>query len=280
MPTDAVVVASTDAYQRGLIRTGDALKESLRGAFERFMESGRTDRRDILTWSEGVQPALNAAATEAKALAGAYNAATGARPAVATVDPVMFAQLVPFEGPFLRLWRGLKHGLPFEESVQYATDVAGYLGSDAVQQVARRASGAAGAYRRIPNIDACKWCAVVSTQLYRSNESATFGHNGRCKCTVVPVADTSADTALDRLRQERYARLKSDGVIDEISDSRTRARIGATPGRATYYRDMALNELATETDPIRRQRLRRRARSLNDRIAKANAAAAEKAAGI
>lgn len=279
MATDAVVVASTEAYQRGLDILAGELGSTLADAFGKRMAAGLTDRVDVLEWVENIQPAVMAAAIEAAGLAGAHSMTVGSAPSASATSSVMYAQLAPFDGPYLRLWRGLGDGLMFEDAAADAAEVAGQLSASVVQHVSRRSTGTAGRFRRVLTLSSCKWCAVVSTQLYHSAESATFGHNN-CDCTVVPVHDSASDAAIDELQRQRLSQLKADGVIDEISDSRAWSRIGSSTVRAAEHRDQLLNMLASESDPARRQRLRKRARSWNDRIAKANAAAAEKAAGI
>ena len=59
------------------------------------------------------------------------------------------------------------------------------------------------AWRRVPGPKACQWCRTIAGQLYKTSETADFGH-ARCDCVVVPVrrdglpADTQVLEEVDR----------------------------------------------------------------------------------
>jgi hypothetical protein len=79
-----------------------------------------------------------------------------------------------------------------------------HVAMDFVQQTARRTgdtvartAGVRTRWRRVPNSGACQWCQTISGQLYRTAESADFGHD-RCFCMVVPEDDSEVGQVVTR----------------------------------------------------------------------------------
>lgn len=284
---EPVVVAATNAHQLALARTTTQLRTTLEEAFAEFMRLGLTDRGDIAAWIEGTLPAVRAAGVQASTLSDSYAALLAERPVIAT-NSAAYAHLAPLSSPFLRLWRSLGEGLTFDEAVAAAVDVAGRTATDAVTQAGRHATrrqmqaqGLSTPYRRVTDSDPCAWCAVVSTQLYLSAESASFGHGGSpddCQCDVVPVTSDAAGRALDALMDERYEQLRADGTIEWASRDRQRRRVRDSGQQAATRRDQLVAELAAETDPQRRLRLMERAQAWDQQARSAHAAAATAAA--
>ena len=95
--------------------------------------------------------------------------------------------------PFLAFWHALAEGRPREEALAAGRSQAEAVGSDFVQQTARRtgdaaarASGRRVRFERRPESGACDWCQDAARETYRSAEAADFGHD-RCYCDVVPT---------------------------------------------------------------------------------------------
>lgn len=283
MPTREVVVSQTEALQRGLASAGEQLGSTLRGTFDEFLKRGLTDRKDIAAWIDATLPAVRAAGVEGAALSQGYSSVITAQ-RVGAVTASDYAMLVPLEDPYLRLWRGLADGLSFSEAAESSFAVTEQLGVDAVQQASRHAMRLSGnprsQWRRVlTGAENCRWCATVSTQLYHSAESATFGHK-TCDCTVVEVANDSTSNAIDALMEDRYRALKVAGTIDWASQDRTRRRVQDSGSTASERRDDLLAQAVVESDSEVRRSLLDQAVEADKTARAAHAKAAELAAGI
>lgn len=97
--------------------------------------------------------------------------------------------------PFIAFANALDSGLKFDEAVEAGRLRAEGVGESSVQWAARAANQAAEGDERIVGWTrtlgpgSCDWCITVSTQRYRSSESASFGHL-RCTCAVDPIIGT------------------------------------------------------------------------------------------
>jgi hypothetical protein len=103
------------------------------------------------------------------------------------------------------------------------------IGRDATRDGAASRMGQPGVkvrgWRRVISAHACEWCRVVGTKLYKTQDTATFGHHG-CKCEIVAVPygfDPGGAINDARLRE-----LKASGAVDRVTEStkRRRARTG------------------------------------------------------
>lgn len=136
---------------------------------------------------------------------------TGAKTATVATSAAMFAMALNMrrppavrpddvevepriDHPFLAFWHALGEGRPREEALAAGRSQAEAVGSDFVQQTARRtgdaaakASGRRVRFERRPEPGACAWCVDAADQTYRTARSADFGHD-RCLCDVVPSA--------------------------------------------------------------------------------------------
>ena len=153
---------------------------------------GSYDEGDIRTFARRTAPAIAGAKRSAVASSTAlFSLAFGIRPPALTPDAVDVRARI--DHPFLALWHAVKEGRPNEEALAAGRSQAQAVAEDFVQQTARRTgdvvartAGIDTRWRRVPNAGACKWCRTVSGQLYRTAESADFGHD-RCFCMVVPA---------------------------------------------------------------------------------------------
>jgi hypothetical protein len=150
------------------------------------------DRADIERFVKRTAPTLVGAKTATVALsAGFFALALGIRPVA--VDPADIELAFAADAPFLAMWHALSLGRPFAEAFEAGRSVAESVGFDFVQSASRRtgdfvaeASGRVVRWRRVPGAHACAWCHQVAGGLYRTAESADFGHN-RCDCVAVPA---------------------------------------------------------------------------------------------
>lgn len=274
MPTTEVAVGATRAYQTGLQRLQAALSSLLVPA---WLGLGNYDRDDVPRWEILIAAAVAAYADESVALASGYvslmtdgEIAAVSRPAI-TADP---------EIPFLRHWRGLNDGKLWEQSIEEAVGGVGEYSNDVVQSTARKTSDQAATdqivgWRRTLVGASCEWCALVSTQRYRTAESADFGH-ANCDCAVTPITgDVDPGRVINR---DLLKELKAQGAGDRITRNRQARRSLAAADNAAARRDKALAALADETDPARIERLRERANRWDREAGAFRARAAEEAA--
>jgi hypothetical protein len=79
------------------------------------------------------------------------------------------------------------------------------------------------AYQRVPEADACEFCQVVATQMYKTFESASHSHY-MCRCLPpIPVTDENAE-ALRKINKDRLMELRQSGAVKRVSDARERNR--------------------------------------------------------
>ena len=153
---------------------------------------GSYDEDDIETFARRTAPAIAGAKRTAVASSTALFAlAFSVRPPAITPDDVDVEPRI--DHPFLALWHAVAEGRPNDEALSAGRSQAAAVAQDFVQQTARRtgdavaeAAGIDTRWRRVPNAGACSWCRTISGQLYRTAESADFGHD-RCFCMVVPA---------------------------------------------------------------------------------------------
>lgn len=150
------------------------------------------EEADADRYAELTAPALAGAKTAAVALsAGFFALGMGARPVgIRAADVAVEARI---RHPFLSTWHALNEDRPFDDAVRVGRSQAEAVGFDFVQSTTRRTGDVVAAksgmdvrWRRVPGGDACAWCYRVAGQLYRTAESADFGHD-RDDCAVVPA---------------------------------------------------------------------------------------------
>lgn len=161
-----------------LIATWDRLDDYSDEGFDQFVEQTR--------------PAIHGAKVAAVAGSAAFFAlALGIRPVGVRADDVPVEPRI--RDPFLATWHALNMGRPPAEAILVGRSQTEATAYDFVQHTARRtgdvvaeAAGRDVRWRRVPDGNACDWCHTVSGQLYRTAESADFGHD-RDGCVVVPA---------------------------------------------------------------------------------------------
>lgn len=153
---------------------------------------GSYEESDISRYATQAAPVLDGAKRSAVALSAAFfSGATGIR--VQGVRPDVVIVTPRIDHPFHAAWHAVNMGRDWSDALQVGRSQAQAVGVDFVQSVTRRTGDAVAArtgrdvrWRRVPRPDTCAWCATVSGQLYRTAESADFGHD-RCSCVVVPT---------------------------------------------------------------------------------------------
>lgn len=276
MLADDELAAVTLAYQSQL----QALADAAGGGFRRaFIALGSYDRADMDRWLTMIDQLVLATGEAASAAAVGYTA-TITETTPAAVTAAEHAYLAPLDAPFLKVWHQLKAGQMWIDAVQAGADTATGLGMDTTQRSARHAAGRAApdgvvGWRRVLTGKSCEWCALVSTQRYRSQDSATFGHSN-CDCSVVSIIGDSDPGRV--INGELLDRLTDDNVGNRIYDNRLARNSDRAADNAARRRDDTLNELTAEADPARRRRLTERARRWDQQAQTYRARAAEQRA--
>jgi hypothetical protein len=218
---EAALIDLTEAYMGRLDTVAAITGEEIRAV---WLSLRHLDRRDVERFARDATPYLTAGRSEAIDLTAGYlSEVAGSR-----LEPIDLVGAAPdVEAPFLRHWHLLKKGEPWDAARDSGATQAEMAGYDHVQRGAADRMGKPGTkvrgYRRVLSGSACEWCQVVSTQLYKSAESARFGHHD-CKCKVIAVVgDRHANAAL-AINKSRLSELKKSGAVSRASDARKRGR--------------------------------------------------------
>ena len=189
--------------------------------------------------------------------------------------------------PFTTLWHELKMGNPFDAAVESGRSVVEGTTRKHVVTTSRMsgdawasATGLDVRWRRVLTGVSCKWCALVSTQSYRSAASATFGHDS-CDCLIVPTEDPGYSQNIRRsgvLDQQLADRLDRMGVQRGIAEQRAAGLSDRAAANAERRRDEALRRMREESDPAKRQLLESRARKWDREAQRYRSRAAEQRA--
>lgn len=255
MPTELEAAEVTRGYQTQLKVLEGATAAMLGDA---WMSLGGYDLDDIADWETLAAPVSEAARAETAAAATGYVAVLLDGPPSPVDVP---DDLADPTAPFLRMWHRLAEGDLWEDARTAGVSAAGDYAADLVHSSARTAAGRAGGerivgWRRVLVGISCEWCALVSTQRYRSAESADFGHR-RCDCTVAPIVGLLDPGRV--INDDLYRELRAQGVTDRISWNRQATRSLTAADNAVRARDVAVDQLRRETDPARIERLKARA---------------------
>lgn len=220
---DAATIDLTLSYLDELDALGRAVGQAIREIFEGLTA---VEKESLADFIREASPYINAGHTGGADLASAYLAElTGTTPAL--ID-LRFAE-APLDSAYHRLWKQLGNDYSYEDARQSGASVAESTGYDSAHEGGSKRMAHPGTkvrgYRRVINPTACEWCQVVSTQLYRSAESAHATRHHHCKCTVVAVA--WGDAAGAKINQARLKALRQSGGITRASAARERNRARA-----------------------------------------------------
>lgn len=171
--------------------------------------------------------------------------------------------------PFTTTWRQLKNGAEFVDALESGVGTINGTGSKHVANVSRETgdlwaerSGARVAWERRLTGVSCEWCALVSTQTYRSAASATFGHD-TCDCLIIPTEPRGYEQNVRRsgvIDQDLADTLDRQGVQGRVAAQQAAGRSDRAADNAARRRDEVLERMRTETDPDKVQILESRAR--------------------
>lgn len=272
-----VVEAATRVYGATVARIGAATGTV---AAEEFRRLGSWHRSEVARWRRMLVVLMDAAGQQAAAAAAAYISTVTEAPPAAVLTAPSFARLVEPEAPFLRLWSRLAAGDDLPAALDAGASAAQEIATQGTQRAARHSVGQLApddtlGWRRVLIGPTCEWCALVSTQVYDTQESATFGHT-RCNCSVAPiVGDVDPGRVIN---EDLYKAMRRDRVADRVYENRKATDLRKRAQQAGERRDAALAEAATERNPARRERLEARALDWDAKASRYNANAAEAAA--
>lgn len=212
---ELAIVDLTEAYFDQLDRLAEATGAEIRAV---WLSLRHLNRRDVEQFVREATPFFRAGRSEAIDLTAGYlSEVTGKAPPV--VDLATTAADV--EAPFLRTWHLLKGGNPWDVARQSGASQADMVGYDHVQQGAADRMANPGTktrgYRRVLSPNACEWCQVVATKLYKTAETARFGHK-KCKCRVVAIVGRRHAEAANAINKSRLADLKGSGAVGRATD--------------------------------------------------------------
>jgi hypothetical protein len=248
---------------------------------------GSWNRADIARY-DAVAVRVDAAAKQAAVSSSeGFYATLTERPVVGlSADSVPSIRPDPRD-PFTTVWHQLKMGTQFDDALASGRAVLEGTTTKHIVNTSRmtgdawaEASGVRMMWRRVLTGVSCEWCALVSTQAYRSAASATFGHD-TCDCLVVPTEDPGYSQNVRRrgvLDQGLADRLDSMGVQRRVAEQQASSRSLNAAANAERRRDEALRRMASESDPTKKQLLESRARRWDREAQRYRAQAAEQAA--
>lgn len=180
----------TRRFQTNIAELGDRAGTRAAAAFASLDSH---DRADIIRFARKADPVI------AAAKAGAVRTAVGYYALLAAVRPVaVTAAEVPISAnvrdPFVSTWRALQAGHPYADAVAAGAARAEAVARNVVTSSARQAGDLFVAkarlnvegWERIPDGGACPWCIEAAAGVYRTAESADFGHD-RCGCIAAPI---------------------------------------------------------------------------------------------
>jgi hypothetical protein len=216
----------------------------------------------VAPWSPVDSDRFHAAATPY--LAGAAQAAVDTTAAYATVlyptvQLGVVSTLIVADAaaraytPFDRIAHLLKTGAPMSQATVEGRAVAAALGHDTIYRPARQAIGQLipePGWRRRVHATSCDWCLELSSVEFDSAEAATFGHDND-KCIAVPsgVLGNHNQRIIDQRGFNR-----PEAVAERASHDQ-RVALQQQVRTAQKHQRLAHDQLATETDPVRRERL-------------------------
>lgn len=205
---------------------------------------------DADSWHAEARPIVAGTAEAALAETEAYATATVGP--TSTPSPLIVADATArLYDPFDLIGHMILQGASELAAINSGRTAARALARDTVWRTARQGiaemvTGVTGWVRRLDG-DACDWCVSLSGVEWPSASAATFGHDN-CGCLPVPasaIGNHNATLAAARgiTTPADYSRLK------QVNSLRRQERT------ATRRSRLAAEELLTETDPARRERL-------------------------
>lgn len=243
---------SPDAQRAVAVRYQELMASTVENvqsrALAEWMNLGSYNREDIARIAEFSAMLWTQGRTVAVRSASAFNSTiTGARPAAIALDTVPGVPPAVDEA-FRVVWAHLGDGESWDDAVAAGGEAFAAFHGTGVMQASRlgsqawsKATGYRGAWQRILTGSSCEWCALVSTQLYHSAASASFGHD-RCDCVVAPATE-----GVRAMQTEMLATLKDQTDIVNrltVSQAANKTLIAADNAERRSLEEMNLARMA------------------------------------
>lgn len=162
-------------------------------AAARWQALGSYDETDVARFAAQTRAATTGAhAAAIRAGTGYYSTLAQIRPPSVAVRDVPL-EVDPRE-PFIAYWNALDGGHPWEAARESGRARSMAVMRNLATSTSRRAGDVTMAKARLEvvgwerNTDggACEWCRGLTSHVFKSAESADFGHD-RCGCSVAPL---------------------------------------------------------------------------------------------
>lgn len=173
-------------------------------------------------WAELASPVVEAAQNRAVSTQAAYLGHLLEESIDLDRADILSKATVDLNEPFIALGRSLNAGEDLAKALESGALRAQGVGESSVHWAARATNTAADSNTRVVGWtrtlsgNACEFCQVVSTQRYRTAESASFGHQ-RCSCGVTPIMGNRDPGRV--INRERLDELKESGAVDRLTAS-------------------------------------------------------------
>lgn len=179
-----------------LRRRSALLRSASAAALQRIWDRlSALDEVNVEEFTRAAAPVVDGAGRASSNLAAGYLSLVSGR----AVPSPSLDLATDFRHPFIGVWRDLSRSASYESAAGTGRARVAELAQERViraqrQTFARSTVERVVGWRRVPQGATCSWCILVSTQRYRSAESASFGHGHHgvdfCDCDIVPILGT------------------------------------------------------------------------------------------
>lgn len=258
-------VLLADRYQNRLESLSDQTARRLL-----LMWSAMATRPDAeALWLSNARPVLSAAASRSVLLSAAYARSTLPGVTLAPVSPLVVPDAVAHVwDPLAAVWSRLGSGTQWPDAIEASRDDVLALADDVTVGTGREAVAdqlveVRTGWRRRLNQGACKWCMSMAKYTWPAAHEATFGH-ARCRCVAIPDGDLGEhnDQLLDAAGWDQQAE-------QQYRKRHQIARLKESEQNALKRSREAADELRSERDPARRERLSMREQDWETRAERA-----------
>lgn len=174
-----------------------------------------------------------------------------------------------YQRPFLRTWRLLKEGVPYEDAVARGQAYAEAAAANDVALAIRdtyaeltRTEPAIWGYQRVPSASACSYCQIASTQRFYRGDLEPLHTWCRCGVEILEsFGDPTAKYGPTVINDPLYQQLGREGITNDLTSQRAASRYlkraEQNRARAAEWRRKAIRE----PNPTRKARLEERAKN-------------------
>lgn len=171
----------TERFRRRILGISERSALVLAAAWDRL---GAYDEVDVPRFSDAVAVQVQAVTAATTSLSTVFYRL------LLEQDPsVPFTAPIPdLRRPFTAYWHSLSEGNPWQVAHRVGRSDAEALGRSHAMSTSRLAGDqfTPSGWRRVPGGKSCDWCLTVARQVYRTAQTADFGHD-RCDCIAVPI---------------------------------------------------------------------------------------------